>query len=74
MGYIGIQVNYAVPICEMSQGPCILRHLVLCWGFVKWENLSNAGRKAAGGVKPQVCFLFHCEFVFSKGTLNSNCH
>ena len=26
----GIQVNYAVPICEMPQGPYILRHLVLC--------------------------------------------
>ena len=29
-GLIGIQVNYAVPVCEMPAGPCILRHLVLC--------------------------------------------
>lgn len=30
-GFInGIQVNYAVPVCEMPAGPCNLRHLVLC--------------------------------------------
>lgn len=72
-----LTMQYPFVKCPKDHASCVILSFaaqVTTWGFVKWENLSNAGRKAAGAVKPQVCFLFHCEFVCSEGTLNSNCY